>query len=88
MLSLLIAWRSRNSFPFRQGIHAGKNAVNIAIFIRIILINLRMKKDCEKVVCKELKAENKEFRILMFMEKHQGKGAYGECFMGWNPSKA
>ena len=47
-----------------------------------------MNKDCEKVVCKELKAENKEFRILMFMEKHQGKGAYGECFMGWNPSKA
>ena len=46
-----------------------------------------MQEDEEKVQCKELLAENKDIRILLFEGKVQGSGAFGQCYMGFNPAK-
>lgn len=43
--------------------------------------------DEEKVQCKELIAENKDIRILLFEGKGLGYGAFGQCYLGYNPAK-
>ena len=44
--------------------------------------------DSEKVLCRELKTEDEQFSVILFDDKLLGKGAYGECYLGFFPAKA